>query len=37
MLIHETLSATPNELIVGAGIALLCGPAFLRTDEWRKR
>ncbi|MDQ3671683.1 MAG: hypothetical protein M3364_04490 [Actinomycetota bacterium] len=39
LLVHEALAVrAPDPTLVGAGLALLLGPAALRADEWlRKR
>lgn len=37
MLVHETLSGSPQPLIVGAGLVLLGLPPALRLDEILRR
>jgi len=37
MLVHETLSAHPQEVIVGAALVLLGVPVALRLDEQRRK
>ena len=37
MLVHQTLSTTPNALIIGAALSLLAVPGALRIDERRRK
>ena len=37
MLVHETLSPSPREVIVGAALVLLGVPVALRLDEQRRK